>query len=75
MFTGIYVKYPSFCQVLIKLEFSRQIFEKIPKYKISWVIRPVGAVVLYADGQTDGRTDMTKPTVALLNFVNATKNT
>ena len=38
-------------------------------------IRPVGDVVFYADGQTDGRTDMTKITVAFPNFANVPKNT
>jgi len=33
-------------------------------------IRPVGAELF----QADGRTDMTKLTVALRNFANATKN-
>ena len=34
-------------------------------------IRPVGAELLHADGQTE----MTKPIVAFRNFANATKDT
>ena len=37
-------------------------------------IRPVGAECFRADRQTDERTDMTKLTVAFLNFANAPKN-
>jgi hypothetical protein len=34
---GLHVKYPLSCQTLMKLEFSRQIFEKkILKYQITW---------------------------------------
>ena len=58
----------------MKLEFSRQIFEN-NQISNFMGIRPVGDVVFYADGQTDGRTDMTKLTVAFPNFANAYKNT
>jgi hypothetical protein len=34
-------------------------------------IRPVGAELFHADGQTDRRTDMTKLMVAFRNFANA----
>jgi hypothetical protein len=37
-------------------------------------IRQKGAELLHADGQTDRQTDMTKLTVAFLNFANAPKN-
>ena len=40
-------------EVETKLEFSRQIFEKPNFMKI----RPVGAVLLHAEKQTEGRTD------------------
>jgi hypothetical protein len=49
----------NYFQILIKIEFSRQIFEKSPN-KISWKIRPVEAGVFQADSQTDTHTDMTK---------------
>ena len=37
-------------------------------------IRPVGAELFYADGQTGGRRDMKELTVAFRNFANALKN-
>jgi len=51
----------------VKLEFSRNIFEKIQKYKISckfvqW--EPMSCI--QAEGRKDGRTDMTKIIVARL---------
>ena len=46
------------CQILMKLEFSRHIFEKyIPNFV---KIRPVEAVLFYQDGRTDGKTDRQK---------------
>jgi len=36
-------------------------------------IRPVGAELFYADGRTDGPTDMTKLIVAFYKFANAPK--
>jgi len=36
-------------------------------------IRPVGAELFYADGQTIRRTDMTKPIVAFSNLANVFK--
>jgi len=41
-----------FCQIIMKLEFSRQIFEK-HIYRVSRKILPVGAELFPADGQTD----------------------
>jgi len=37
-------------------------------------IRPVGAELFYADGQTDKQTGMTKLIVAFRNFANAPKS-
>ena len=37
-------------------------------------IRPMGAELLHADRETEGRTDMTKLTVAFRNFADAPKN-
>jgi hypothetical protein len=37
-------------------------------------IRPVGAELLHADGQTDRQTDMTKRVVAFHDFENTPKN-
>jgi len=59
-------------QVLNKLEFSRQSFEKYQKPKLT-KIRPVGAELFHASG----RTDMTKlkPIAAFGNFAQVIKNT
>jgi hypothetical protein len=35
MYIGLHVKYRYCCQILMELEFSGQIFEKILKYTIS----------------------------------------
>jgi len=53
----------------MKLEYSRQIFEKSLNINFMKML-PVGAELLHADG----RTDMTKVTVAFKNFANAPKN-
>ena len=53
----------------MKLEFSRQILEKYSNINVM-KIRPVGAELLFADGQTD----MTKLIVAFRNFTNANEN-
>jgi len=37
-------------------------------------IRPVRAELVYADGWTDGQTDMTQPIVAFRKFASAPKN-
>ena len=37
-------------------------------------IRPVGPELFYAEGLTDGRTDMTKLKAAFRNFANAPEN-
>jgi len=58
-------------QILMKLEFSRQIFFlKNPQVSNFMKIRPVEFDLIHADG----RTDMTKLTVAFRNFANAPKN-
>ena len=59
------------CQISMKLELSRQIFEKILKYQIplksvQW--EPTCSI------RTDGRIDMTKLTVAFWKYANAPKN-
>ena len=59
MFIGLHVKYRYCCQILMKLEFSRHIFEKYSHIKF-----PVGAELCHADGQTH----MTKLAVAFRNF-------
>ena len=61
--SGLHVKYRYLCLVSMKLEFSRQIFNKCSDTKFndnpsSW----------------NRQTDMTKLTVAFRNFTNASKN-
>jgi hypothetical protein len=48
-----HVKYRYSCQIAMKLEFSRQIFEKMSNLM---KIRPVGADLFHADGRTDRQT-------------------
>jgi len=60
------------CQVLMELEFSRQIFEKYSNI-IFYEYPSVGSRIT-PRGQTGGQTDMTKLIVAFRNFVNAPKN-
>jgi len=55
----------------MKLEFSQQIFEKYSDIKFHK--NPSSGSRVVPCGQTDGRTDMTKPTVAFRNFANAPK--
>jgi hypothetical protein len=62
------VKYHYYCQILMKLEFSRQIFEK--NQISSFIkIRPLGAEFSRSDGQTY----MTMLLAAFRNFANAPK--
>ena len=60
------------CQILIKLDFSRQIFEKYSN--ITFHENPSSKSRVVPWGQKDGRTDMTKVTVAFRNFRNAPKD-
>jgi hypothetical protein len=57
----------------MKNEFCRQIFEKsqIPSFI---KIPPVGAELFHADGQAEGRTNMTKLIAAFRSFANARKD-
>jgi len=72
---GLLVKYPYSCQILVTLEFSRQIFEKknppIPNFM---KIRQVGVEMFHADVRNKRRTDVTKLIDAFRNFANAPKN-
>jgi hypothetical protein len=65
-------KVPSFLPDFNKTEFLRQIFEKYPNIFIK--IRPLGAELFPAGGQTDRRSDMTNLVVAFRNFANEPKN-
>jgi len=53
MYIGIYVKYPSLVSDVMKIEFSRQSFEKNTQLSIFMEIRPIGAELLFADRQSD----------------------
>jgi hypothetical protein len=64
MYIGLQVKYP-YCQILIKFEFSRHIFEK-SSIRNFVKIRPVGAELFLC-----GQTDMTKLIVTFRNFANS----
>jgi hypothetical protein len=60
-------------QNLMKLEFSRQSFEK-KSLNINFMkILPLGAKFFHADGRTDGQINMTNLTVAVCSFANAPK--
>jgi hypothetical protein len=65
-----------FSQIVMKLEFSRQIFEKYSNINFhensssESQVFPCGR----RDRQTDTRTDMTKLKVAFRNFANAPKS-
>jgi len=53
MYIGLHVKYSLFLSILMKLEFFRQIFKKIPQISNFMKIHPVGAELFHADGRTD----------------------
>ena len=55
------------CQMSMKLVFFRQIFKKYSQSN-GMKIRPEGAQLLRADGQTDGELGITKLTVASRSF-------
>jgi hypothetical protein len=59
--------------ILIKREFSRQIFEKSSNTK--FYENPSSGSRVVPCRRTDGRTDMTKPIVGFHNFVKAPKKT
>jgi hypothetical protein len=56
MYVGLHVKHRYSCQILMKLEFSRHIFEKAKKSNFM-KIRLVEAELFHADGQTDRQTN------------------
>jgi len=57
MHVELHAQFPSFLSDLMKLEFSRLIFEKCSNQIFFWKIRPVGAEMFHADGGTKGQTD------------------
>jgi hypothetical protein len=64
---------PYSCQISMKIEFSRQIFAKHSNIKFHE--KPSSGSRVVPCIRAEGRTDMTKPTVAFRNFANAPKNT
>jgi len=64
MYIGPHVNNRYSCQIVTKLEFSWQIFEKNYEIQNFIKIRSATAVPFYSDGQTD----MTKVTVSFRNF-------
>jgi len=57
--------------MLMKLEFSGQVFRKKKDLQISWKSGPVGTELFHGDGRKDRRTYITKLIVAFRNFANA----
>jgi len=55
------------CQILMKLEFSRQIFDKYSIIEFHEISPCGGRVVPY--GQTDGKREVTNLMVAFHNFL------
>ena len=64
MYTGIHKGIRYSCRILMKLEFSREIFEKYSSIK--FYKNPSSCSM-----RTDGQTDMTNLTVAFRNFSKA----
>ena len=64
----LHVKYPLIVSILVKFEFSRQIFEKLSNIKFNKNPSSGSRVV------PCGQMDMTKLIVAFRNFANAPKN-
>jgi hypothetical protein len=56
----------------MEVEFSQKVLEKYSNVKYNE--NPPSGSRVVTRGGTDGRTDMTKPTVAFRNFANALKN-
>jgi hypothetical protein len=73
MFIGLHIQYPYSCQILLKLEFSPQIFEEYFNIKFHEIL-PVGFEIFHADRRTDRQSDVTKLIFALRNLANVPKN-
>jgi hypothetical protein len=75
MYIDLHVKYRYSCQILIKFQYSQQIFEKYSNIKFHENPYSGSRVVWQGrtDAQTNGRTDMTKQTIAFRNFENGSK--
>jgi hypothetical protein len=65
-----------YCQILMKTEFSKHIFEKSPKHQISRKpIQREPSCSIHTDGQMYAQTGMMKLIVTYHNFVNVPKKT
>jgi hypothetical protein len=72
MYIGLHVKYPLLWSYFNETLIYLHIFEK---YSNFIRIRPVGAALFHADGQTNGRADITKLVVAFRCFAKALTKT
>jgi hypothetical protein len=72
MSTRLHAKYPLCSSILIKLKFSRQIFEESSNTKFHQ--NPSGGSRVVPRGQPANQTDMTKVIVVLRNSANAPQN-
>ena len=72
MYIGPHVKKLYSCPILMKLEFSQQIFKKCSNIK--FLENPSSGSLFVPCRQTDRQTDMTKLIVACYNFANAPIN-
>ena len=68
MYLGLHVKYPEFCQILMKLELFSTFF-KNPEISNFMKICSVRTELFHAD-RWDGHTYMTKLTATFRNFAN-----
>jgi hypothetical protein len=71
MYIGLHIKYRYCCGILIKLEVSGQIFEKISN---GFHENPASGSRVVPCGQTDRMTDMMKLMVAFHNFAEEPNN-
>jgi hypothetical protein len=71
MFISLHVNTRSSYQIIKNLEFSRPFFEKYSNIELNE--NPFSGSRVVPCGRTDGRTEMTKLTVAFRNFANAPK--
>ena len=66
MYIGLHARTRYSCQILIKLEFPRHVFEKDSNIKFHENPSSGRSCSVRTDGRTDIKTDMTKLTVAIL---------
>ena len=75
MLIGLHVKYPLFLSDFNETRIFSTDYRKIQKIPNFMKICYVRAKLYHTSGQADGRTNMTKLTVASRNFTNALKIT